>query len=54
LIAQGDDVMAERRKLLEAHRREVRDHIQELEANLVAIDAKIVLYHDLEAGRTRK
>jgi DNA-binding transcriptional MerR regulator len=54
LIAQGDDVIPERRKLLEAHRSEVGQHIQELERNLIAIDAKIALYHDLEAGRTSK
>jgi DNA-binding transcriptional MerR regulator len=54
LIAQGDDVISDRRELLETHRSEVREHIQKLEANLITIDAKIALYHDLEAGRISK
>lgn len=54
LLALGDDAMPERRALLEAHGRTVRQNIQELETNLVAIDAKVALYLGLERARARQ
>jgi DNA-binding transcriptional MerR regulator len=54
LLARGDDAIPDRRALLETHRREVRERIQELETNLTAIDAKIALYLELEDRRAGK
>lgn len=50
LQRQGDDTRAERRALLEEHRREVKKRIQELEDNLVVIEYKIEHYSGAQEG----
>jgi DNA-binding transcriptional MerR regulator len=49
LFAQGDSTLAERRALLEAHRRRIEDDLRELSRNLEAIKYKIAYYTELEA-----
>lgn len=44
LRAQGPNTGSERRALLEQHRQQVHDHVAELQACLVILDAKIVGY----------
>ncbi|MBT1157842.1 MerR family transcriptional regulator [Aminobacter anthyllidis] len=48
LREKGSATDAERRTLLEAHRRKVRDHVADLQANLLVLDAKISGYADAE------
>jgi DNA-binding transcriptional MerR regulator len=49
LFAEGDRTLAERRALLEAHRRRIEDDMRELAKNLDAIKYKIAYYEQLEA-----
>ena len=49
LFAEGDSTLAERRALLEAHRRRIEDDMRELAKNLDAIKYKIAYYEQLEA-----
>jgi DNA-binding transcriptional MerR regulator len=49
LFAQGDGTLAERRALLEAHRRHIEEDLRELTKNLEAIKYKIAYYAELEA-----
>jgi DNA-binding transcriptional MerR regulator len=49
LFAEGDHTLAERRALLEAHRRRIEDDMRELAENLEAIKYKIAYYEQLEA-----
>ncbi len=48
LREKGSATDAERRALLEAHRHKVRDHVADLQANLLVLDAKIAGYADAE------
>lgn len=48
LFREQPDAIAERRVILEAHRQQVLDHIQELQRNLSVIDWKINHYKHLE------
>ncbi|MBE1204647.1 MerR family transcriptional regulator [Aminobacter carboxidus] len=48
LRGKGPATDAERRALLEAHRHKVRDHVADLQANLLVLDAKIAGYADAE------
>jgi len=50
LLRRGDGTMAERRALLERHRREVRDRLMALEENLRMIEKKIAHYDSACAG----
>jgi DNA-binding transcriptional MerR regulator len=50
LYRQKPEAIAERRAILEAHGREVQQHIQELNRNLEAIQWKIQHYKQLEAS----
>ncbi len=52
LFAQGDCTLAERRALLEAHRRRIEENIREWTHNLDAIKYKIAYYTELEAQAT--
>lgn len=56
LRRRGPGSVPERRALLEAHGREVRGRISELERDLAVIDEKVELYKSLEAeyGATQK
>jgi DNA-binding transcriptional MerR regulator len=49
LFAQGESTLAERRALLEAHRRRIEDNLRALSQNLEAIKYKIAYYEELEA-----
>jgi DNA-binding transcriptional MerR regulator len=49
LFAEGDRTLAERRALLEAHRRRIEEDMRELAKNLEAIKYKIAYYDQLEA-----
>jgi DNA-binding transcriptional MerR regulator len=49
LFAEGDSTLAERRALLEAHRRRIEENIRELTSSLEAIKYKIASYAELEA-----
>lgn len=48
LFRERPEAIAERRAILEAHEREVKAHIQELQRNLEAIQWKIGYYKQLE------
>ncbi len=48
LRRQGDPTVAQRRRLLEAHRQEVQAQIDELQVNLCEIEHKIQHYKTLE------
>lgn len=50
LVRAGEHTFAERRQLLRAHREEVRRRMDELQANLAAIDHKISFYSDAAAA----
>lgn len=50
LVREGDQTMAARQRMLEAHREAVRAHMDELALNLRVLDFKIGLY---ESGRDR-
>ena len=50
LVRRGDGTMAERRALLERHRREVRQRMEALEENLRMIEKKIAHYDSACAG----
>lgn len=56
LRRRGPGSVPERRALLEAHGREVRGRISELERDLAVIEEKVELYESLEAeyGATQK
>jgi DNA-binding transcriptional MerR regulator len=54
LFAQGDSTLAERRALLEAHRRRIEDNLRALTQNLEAIKYKIAYYEELEAQAVGK
>ncbi|RPJ01327.1 MAG: MerR family transcriptional regulator [Chloroflexi bacterium] len=49
LFAQGDSTLADRRALLENHRRRIEDNLRELSKSLDAIKYKIATYQELEA-----
>ncbi len=49
LFAEGDRTLAERRALLEAHRRRIEESMRELAKDLDAIKYKIAYYEQLEA-----
>ena len=48
MVRQGDHTKEERAQMLEAHRRAVRERIQELEAMSDVLDRKISFYRDGE------
>lgn len=51
LVRQHPNAIAQRRELLEAHRVEVEERIQELIGHLAVIDYKIEYYKELESHR---
>ncbi|MCW3055063.1 MAG: MerR family transcriptional regulator, partial [Chthonomonadales bacterium] len=51
LYLQGEETLAERLAMLEAHRQRVREQITELQAHLDVIDFKIENYKQLETDR---
>lgn len=48
LRRSGDSTLAERRELLEQHRRDVQAQISQLSQSLEVLDNKIQIYHQLE------
>ncbi|MCW3096188.1 MAG: MerR family transcriptional regulator [Chthonomonadaceae bacterium] len=51
LYLQGEETLAERLAMLEAHQQRVQDQIAELQAHLAVIDFKIENYKHLETNR---
>jgi DNA-binding transcriptional MerR regulator len=49
LMAGGEATLPDRRRLLEQHRERVRVHVDEMQACLLVLDAKIAGYGDAEA-----
>ncbi|GLS19258.1 transcriptional regulator [Labrys miyagiensis] len=49
LMAGGEATLPERRRLMERHRERVRAHVDEMQACLLVLDAKIAGYGDAEA-----
>jgi DNA-binding transcriptional MerR regulator len=50
LYHSGDNTLAERRRILEEHRCQVRRHVEELQSCLEALEYKINNYACLEVG----
>ncbi len=50
LRRHGDRTLPERRELLEAHQRDIEQHLADLQVNLAAITEKIQHYRDLEVS----
>jgi DNA-binding transcriptional MerR regulator len=53
LYKQGNSTMRERKEMLLAHRRVVRNQLREMRRHLDKIDYKLSLYEQLEADPTR-
>lgn len=49
LMVGGEATLPDRRRLLEQHRKRVRAHVDEMQACLLVLDAKIAGYGDAEA-----